>query len=119
MTNIRMICQGCGVPALIRPDQILLLADADSTAGLYMFLCPVCERLTVRSAKAAEVQLLVGAGVPTDGGDGRTTGEQPPARTEAWPPFTFDDLLDFHLLLVDADHWFARLDGSVRPPLPG
>ena len=118
MTNIRVTCQCCGVVALIRPAQVLLLADDDESTRAYLFLCPVCERLTVRSAQAGEVQLLVGAGVPAGGAAGQTTGTQPPARFSARPPFTLDDLLDFHLLLADED-WLGRLAESVRPPLSG
>ena len=107
MTNIRVTCQCCGAVALIRPAQVVLLADPDQTSGVYLFLCPSCERLTVRSAEAAEVQLLIAAGVPTGEEQGRTSGPLPHSTVES-PPFTPDDLLDFHLLLA-ADDWFSQL----------
>ncbi len=118
MMEIRVVCQCCDVAALFRPAEVLLLTAPDQASGVYLVQCPVCQRLTARSALAGEVQLLVAAGVPAGGADGQTTGAQPSARAVAGPPFTPDDLLDFHLLLAD-DDWFCRLAGSVPPPLPG
>ena len=116
MTNIRVTCQCCGVVALIRPAQVLLLAEPDETSGAYLFMCPVCARLTVRPAQTGEVQLLVAAGVRAGGAAGRATGSLSAARGDDRPLFTPDDLLDFHQLLAD-DDWFPRLAESVRPPL--
>ena len=118
MTNIRVTCQYCGAPALVRPTQIVLLADSDETSGAYLFLCPICQRLTVRSPQPGEVQLLIDAGVPVGGAEGQSSSVQPSTRADAAPPFTPDDLLDFHLLLAD-DDCLSRLAGPVRPPLSG
>ena len=118
MTNIRSTCQCCGAVALIRPAQVLLLAEPGETSGAYMFMCAVCEQLTVRPAQTGEVQLLVAAGVPVGGAAGQMTGTRPAPGRDASPLFTLDDLLDFHQLLAD-DDWFPRLAESVRPPLSG
>ena len=118
MTYIRVTCQCCGAGALVRPAQVLLLADPDQTSGVYLFQCSRCERLTVRFAEAGDVQLLIAAGASAGEDEGQTTGGQPAVRAEARPPFTPDDLLYFHLLLAD-DDWLPRPAGSIRPPLPG
>ena len=102
MYDIRVTCQSCEAWTVIRPDRILLLADPGRDAGDYLFLCPMCERLTVRSASPADVRLLLGAGVP----DARAVGRS--AHVGDWPTFTRDDLLDFHLLL-ETDEWFSEL----------
>jgi hypothetical protein len=106
MTNIRVTCQSCGAVTGIRPDQILLLADPDQTAGGYLFLCTSCERLTVRPAGPADLEALIAAGVRDAREAGRSTGRSPQA--VELPPLTRDDLLDFHLLLA-TDEWFSQL----------
>ena len=111
MTNIRVTCQSCGVVAQIRPAQVLLVTDAAETRGTYLFLCPVCERLTVRFAEAAELRLLADASVPAGGTDRPTTDVRSRTGPHAEPPFTPDDVLDFHFLLV-TDGWFPRLAAS-------
>ena len=118
MTNIRVTCQSCGVVAQIRPAQVLLLTDAAETRGTYLFLCPVCERLTVRFAEPAELRLLADAGVLAGATDGETTDVRPGSRPESGRPFTPDDVLDFHFLLA-TDGWFPRLAGFHRRPLSG
>ncbi len=106
MENIRVTCDGCGAVTVIAPDQILALIDPDESAGSYLFLCPSCERLIVRSAGTAELQVLIAAGVPNAWEAVRLTGRSP--RAAELPPFTSDDLLDFHLLL-ESDEWFSQL----------
>ena len=118
MTDIRVTCRCCGVAVLIPPAGVLLLTEPDGRSGIYLFQCPVCERLAVRSAQAVGVKVLLAAGVRAGGAEDRTTGGRPAPRADARPPFTADDLLDFHQELRD-DDWFPRLAGSVRPPLSG
>ena len=118
MTNIRVTCQRCGAGVPIRPTQVLLLAEVGKTSAAYLFLCPVCERLTVRPAQAGQVQMLVAAGVPVGSTAGPMTGIHRAAGRDVWPTFTLDDLLDLHLLLAE-DDWFSRLTESVHPRLPG
>ncbi len=107
MTNIRVTCQSCGAVALLRPAQILLLAEPDGASGDYLFGCPMCQCLTSKSAEALELQVLISAGVADARG-----GDQPdtvrPRQAADTRPFTSDDLLDFHFLLAE-DDWFSRL----------
>ena len=118
MTNIRVTCLCCRGVTLFRPAQLLLLAQPGESAGTYLFLCPVCQRLTVRSAPAREIELLIAAGVrPTEAADPET-GVPPETGRNAGRPFTSDDLLDLHLLLAD-DDWTSRLAESARPPRSG
>jgi hypothetical protein len=102
MANIRVTCESCGAVTVMAPDQILALGDPAVPGGSHLFLCPSCERLMVRSAGTAEAQALIAAGVPS-----AVQGGQSP-RAPDLPPFTPDDLLDFHLLL-ESEEWFSRL----------
>ncbi len=102
MTEIRGTCPSCGAATMMRPDQILLVGDPGRTAGNYLFLCPSCDRLAVRSAGPAALRVLLAAGV-------RDAAEPGPSSHAVEAPlFTRDDLLDFHLLL-ETDHWFSQL----------
>jgi hypothetical protein len=107
MTNIRVTCQGCSAVALLRPAQILLLADPDEGSGSYLFLCPMCGCVTVKSAGGEELQVLLTAGVADLREESRTNKPRT-SRTTDSPPLTPDDLLDFHLLLAE-DGWFSQL----------
>ena len=106
MTKIRVTCESCGVAALLRPDQILLLADPDKASGTYLFLCPTGGCVTAKSAGSEELQVLLVAGVADAGEESRPS--RPSARTVGSTPLTPDDLLDFHLLLAE-DDWFSQL----------
>ena len=102
MRNIRVTCEGCGAVTVIPANHILALAAPGETSGSCLFLCPICRRLTVRSAGAGELEVAIAAGVSNAWEAGRSP------RVADLPPFTPDDLLDFHLLLAD-DEWFAQL----------
>jgi hypothetical protein len=78
---------------------------ADDNRGSYCFLCPECGFGVAKDAEARIVDLLVSSGVrmdvwhlPAELWEGRTTGSN----------FSYDDLLDFHLML-QRDGWFDRL----------
>ncbi len=89
---------------------VLLTVEPRTGEGAYSFVCPGCEEVVQKPADHKIVELLRTAGVETAlTGSARPT---PAPRREA-PPFTPDDLIDFHFLLAEED-WFGRLMAAAR-----
>lgn len=103
MTTIRATCPTCGEVELT-PDDIELRVCTHAPASYYQFDCPLCGDVVQKPADDRVVQLLISGGVAA------TVWELPEEfrETRQGPAFTVDDLLDFHLLLEQAD-WFDRL----------
>ena len=96
MTTIKASCPHCGEVELT-PDDVALMVCNQPTLSYYAFTCPKC---TVEVRKPADdhiISLLVSGGVPAQ------TWEVPAEATEPkpGPALTYDDLLDFALLLGD------------------
>lgn len=99
MATIRTNCPACGEVSLT-PADIQLHADVEGGAvSSYAFSCPDCLLLVHKQADERAVRLLTSAGVACT-----VVGTDGPAA----PPFTYDDLLDFHALLR-TDGWFDDL----------
>lgn len=103
MTTIRATCPSCGEVELT-PDDIQLRVCTHAPASYYTFECPLCEDEIQKPADDRVVQLLISGGVSA------TVWELPQEAQEerGGPALTFDDLLDFHLLL-ERDDWFDNL----------
>ena len=103
MTTIRATCPTCGEVELT-PDDIELRVCTHAPASYYQFCCPLCSEDIQKPADDRVVQLLISGGVSA------TVWELPEEVREshAGPAFTFDDLLDFHLMLQQPD-WFDSL----------
>jgi hypothetical protein len=108
-TLIRATCSDCGDVELTTGD-LLVRQREDAATGTYVFRCPTCEVPVVRPADAPTIDLLVSSGC-------RLEIWTPPAElTEprpAGPPFTLDDLIDFHAELERPD-WFEALAEGHR-----
>jgi hypothetical protein len=102
MTSIRTNCPRCGEVEM-DASLVLLTLQGSSGEGIYSFVCPVCEDVIEKPADQKIVTLLRSAGVETAEG----AEESDVSRPEG-PPFTLDDVIDFHFLLR-RDDWFARL----------
>jgi hypothetical protein len=77
---------------------------ATNNQGSYAFRCPECLFAVSKLAEQRIVDLLVSSGV-------RLSVFSMPAELEEpryGPPISYDDLLDFHLLLQE-DGWFDRV----------
>ena len=103
MTTIKATCPGCGEVELT-PDDIELRVCNYAPASYYTFGCPICGQDVQKPADDRVIQLLISGGVhavvwelPAEVGERRDG-----------PALTFDDLLDFHLLLEEPD-WFEQL----------
>ncbi len=100
------------------PDAILLSIRERSGEGSYRFSCPRCLDTVEKPADRKVAALLLSAGVELDdhpenleeemAGAGSGLVEHPEGRPSG-PPFTVDDLINFHYLLKDD----ARLDRDL------
>ena len=113
-TRIRASCADCGDVEL-RVDDVQVRICADDNAGSYVFRCPQCDMAVVKDAEPRVVDLLLASGVAL------TTWSLPAELAEhprSAPPFTHDDLLDFHHEL-DSDGWFERFFLQAGDDTPG
>jgi hypothetical protein len=88
----------------LTPDDIELRVCTHAPASFYQFTCPLCSDEIQKPADDRVVQLLISGGVSA------TVWELPEEVREIHPgpAFSFDDVLDFHLLLEQPD-WFDSL----------
>jgi hypothetical protein len=108
VTTIRANCPSCG-DVQLTADDLTVRVCADDERGSYCFRCPDCRRAVAKDASRRIVDLLVSSGV-------RMQVWRLPAElseNRVGPPLTPDDLLDFHLLLVD-DEWFDDVAAQVQ-----
>jgi predicted RNA-binding Zn-ribbon protein involved in translation (DUF1610 family) len=111
MTTIRTTCPRCGEVDM-GPEAIALSVRSNGREGSYRFTCPNCSDDVEKRADRKIVALLVSAGVDIDRSldEGASPelfdddGVAPPVATG--PPFTIDDVIEFHFLLED--------DSSIR-----
>lgn len=109
MTTVRAHCAACGDVDLGVHDLSVYGCIDDPGGGAYTFTCPWCATFVVRSASRRVIDLLVEAGCAIRWG-------RVPARLDggpvADPPFRISDVLALRALL-ESDHWFAELTGSL------
>jgi hypothetical protein len=103
-TLIRATCSDCGDVELGTHD-LLVRVCVDANAGSYVFRCPRCDAPVVRPADGRTIDLLIESGCelqvwrrPAELSEPRPTG----------PPFSLDDVIDFHHILRGND-WFDDL----------
>ena len=107
MTTIRATCPSCGEVELTPDDLELKVCSNHAASSYYRFTCPLCMDDIRKPADDRIVQLLISGGVHA------SMWDLPAADTPSdAPPFTIDDLLDFHNLL-QTDTWFDQLLGAA------
>ncbi|HEX9823728.1 MAG TPA: hypothetical protein VGB51_04955 [Actinomycetota bacterium] len=94
-------------------SSVVLTVEEGHTEGMYSFVCPQCAETVEKRADRKVVMLLLSAGVEVqetprfDIPLGHPSMQ--PARDDLeGPPFTADDLIDFHFLLEQGD-WLEQL----------
>ena len=111
MTRIRASCPDCREVDLAPSDvDLRVVRDTDgsvSEESCYSFVCPECEVLQIKPADERIVNLLTTGGVNIDEVAPKPAASHPEDPPDG-PPFTHDDLLDFHLLLK-RDDWFSLI----------
>ena len=99
-TRIRATCPTCGEIELRGPD-VALKVCTQFERSFYAFTCPSCQLMVTKPADDRVVRLLSSGGVQPE-------FWEPPAELfeeHDGPPFTYDDVLDLHLLLESDDFW--------------
>jgi hypothetical protein len=105
MALIRATCSDCGDVEL-RSRDLTIRACPELESSNYLFRCPSCSQIVVKSADNQIVEILTAAGVPTIRWKAPTESLPSPALQ----PITHDDLLGFHELL-ESETWLAELAG--------
>lgn len=103
VATIRASCPTCGDVELTSRDVTVQVCAANNQ-GSYAFRCPECTFAVSKLAEQRIVDLLVSSGV-------RLSVWNLPAEMEEpryGPAISYDDLLDFHLLLQQ-DDWFEKV----------
>lgn len=103
MTTIKATCPTCGEVDLTAQDIELRIASGDEEESAYSFECPVCVCRIWKPADERIIQLLLSGGVKA------VFAEQIPD-LDSFPPFTYDDLLDFHFELENDSSLQSLLD---------
>ena len=111
MATIRTRCGLCGDDVELHPDEVELVLDTQHRRGSYRFSCPNCDQTIAKPADERTAMMLIEAGVVL-----RRAEPEHPEDPPAGPAFTFDDLLDLHVLLA-TDDWFERLIAAGTPAL--
>jgi len=107
MTSICATCPSCGEVELAA-DGVLLALRTGADEGTYSFVCPGCRQVVRKPADRTIVALLMSAGASVED-EGEPVA--PEIRPDG-PPFTSDDVIDFHFLLERPD-WFRRLEAAM------
>jgi hypothetical protein len=112
MTTIRVSCPHCGAVDLT-PEEVRLriVGTLERVVGPdshYAFTCPSCCEQIAKPADQKVADILRSGGVEAEIVDEAAAGLAHPEDPPAGPMLSFDDLIDFHVLLED-DDWFDRL----------
>jgi predicted RNA-binding Zn-ribbon protein involved in translation (DUF1610 family) len=110
MTTIRTTCPRCGEVDM-GPQAISLSVRGNGREGSYRFTCPSCADDVEKRADRKIVALLVSAGVDIERADQEPfphpelfDEEGSDRRVPDGPPFTIDDVIEFHFLLEDESY---------------
>jgi predicted RNA-binding Zn-ribbon protein involved in translation (DUF1610 family) len=115
MTTIRTTCPQCGEVDMT-PEAILLSIRDRAGEGSYRFSCPTCLNTIEKPADRKVVALLLSAGVElAEPAHSVIDDDEPmgtPQERASGPPFTVDDLINFHFLLQDDGQMYRSLLGA-------
>jgi predicted RNA-binding Zn-ribbon protein involved in translation (DUF1610 family) len=106
-TIVKATCPDCGDVELTLAD-LLLRVCMDDGSGAYSFTCPDCALRVSKTAEPVVVEVLLASDVAFEAWCLPAELNERPGG----PRITHDDVLEFHVLLQDAE-WFARLAATV------
>lgn len=107
MIHLQSQCPLCGAVELLSPTDVVVVSrDGDPSPPRVRFRCVECDHRVYAPVPERLADLLEARGARRAGRSEAGEAGRPP--TEQAPPFTHDDLLDFHLLLERPD-WFDLL----------
>lgn len=98
MTTIKASCPMCGTVEVTQHDIDLRVCD-QAALSYYAFVCPGCRDEVRKPADEHVVSLLMSGGVEAH----RWKVPAEALETHTGPALTYDDLLDLHQALDDAD----------------
>lgn len=107
MAIIRASCPDCGDVELTSRD-VTVRVNSTTNEGSYAFQCPECQMAVSKAAEARIIDLLVSSGVELY----VWTVPAELLEERSGPPIDYDDLLQFHTDLQQAD-WFEKLTGGI------
>ncbi len=109
MTDLLLTCGRCYADVNVRVElAVLRVNDVPDAKGELLFRCPSCNLPEAQPLGARVLALLLQAGVPPITLSEPTLDSRDKA--PAGPPFTWDDLLDWHEQLksvVSVDSWMC------------
>jgi len=118
MTTIRTTCPRCGEVDM-GPEAISLSVRSNGREGSYRFTCPSCADDVEKRADRKIVALLVSAGVdvdaPSEAMPHPELFDEDDGTAALGPPFSIDDVIEFHYLLEDESYiqQFLASSGGV------
>ena len=103
--QVRVACDRCGA-VRVALSRVILRECVDNDRWSCCFRCPICMFARIHeTSDRASVELLVAIGVRVERWQ---LPSEPNERLLVGPPFTWDDVLDFHLFLA-RDDWYSVL----------
>lgn len=103
MTTIKASCPSCGEVELTSHDVALMVCN-HAALSYYAFDCPSCAEEVRKPADEHVISLLLSGGVPAQVWEVPAEVLEP----KVGPSITYDDLLDFALMLDDDDMLATR-----------
>jgi hypothetical protein len=103
LATVRANCPTCGdIELTVR--QLRVQTCTTTGESTYSLLCPSCRLIVNKPAEQRVVELLISAGVPMV----RWAMPAELYELKLGPPITYDDLLEFHFQLENAN-WFEQV----------
>jgi predicted RNA-binding Zn-ribbon protein involved in translation (DUF1610 family) len=108
MTTIKASCPTCGEVEMTSNDVMLMVCN-HAPLSYYAFDCPSCADEVRKPADDHVISLLMSGGVRAQVWEVPAEALEP----KAGPALTYDDLLDFALLLSNEDDIAARISEAI------
>ncbi|MDX6257540.1 MAG: hypothetical protein QOJ11_3874 [Frankiales bacterium] len=119
MTIVALSCPRCSVRSEAAVDAVLVAASSglsdEEGRPTVCWICSGCSTLVHHGIDWQAFALLVSAGAALIDEDDHDLRPAHPESAATGPMWTYDDLLDLHVLLFTCD-WFAELEEAADTP---